>query len=109
MAHNRDIKVYGIDLDSETRCTHYHTPLDVVAIKFKCCDKYYACIHCHNELEDHTPIPWSKAERDTKAILCGVCKHELTINEYMNTSHCPNCHAPFNPRCEAHYPHYFEI
>ncbi|MGN5883479.1 MULTISPECIES: CHY zinc finger protein [Staphylococcus] len=107
MSHSQ--QVHGIGLDSETRCIHYHTPLDVVAIKFKCCGKYYACIHCHNESEDHAPIPWSKEEYDTHAILCGVCGHELTIAEYTETNHCPHCNAPFNPRCEAHYPHYFEI
>lgn len=42
-------KIYGATIDNETRCTHYHTPLDIIAIKFKCCDKYYPCYKCHNE------------------------------------------------------------
>lgn len=78
-------------------------------MRFKCCDKYYACIHCHNECEDHEPIPWSKDEQDTLAVMCGVCKYEMTIREYVNTDQCPNCSASFNPRCEAYYPYYFTL
>ncbi|AMY05467.1 hypothetical protein CD149_03815 [Staphylococcus condimenti] len=107
--HNGTPIVHGIDLDDETRCSHYHTPVDVVAMRFKCCDKYYACIHCHNECEDHEPIPWSKDEQDTLAVMCGVCKYEMTIHEYVHTDQCPNCSAAFNPRCEAHYHHYFTL
>ena len=62
--NNKHHTVHGIGLDNETRCTHYHTPVDVIAIKFKCCNKFYACIHCHNESEDHAPVPWSKSEFD---------------------------------------------
>ena len=107
--NNKPYVVHGIGLDDETRCTHYHTPLDVIAIKFKCCDKFYACIHCHNESEDHAPIPWSKSEFDEHAILCGVCKTTLSIKDYMQTDHCPHCGAQFNPRCAAHYPLYFDV
>lgn len=46
-------KVYGATVDQETRCTHYNTPFDVIAIKFKCCHKYYPCFKCHNESEKH--------------------------------------------------------
>lgn len=45
-------KVYGATVDQETRCTHYNTPFDVIAIKFKCCHKYYPCFKCHNESEN---------------------------------------------------------
>ena len=27
--------------------------LDVIAIKFKCCNKYYPCYKCHEEHESH--------------------------------------------------------
>lgn len=103
------VKVYGSTVDDETRCTHYQTPLDVIAIKFKCCDKYYPCYKCHNEHESHQIVRWGSSEFDQKAILCGVCKHELTINEYMMTETCPNCNAHFNNRCKFHYHLYFVI
>jgi uncharacterized CHY-type Zn-finger protein len=103
------VKVYGSTVDDETRCTHYQTPLDVIAIKFKCCDKYYPCYKCHNEHESHQIARWESSEFDQKAILCGVCKHELTINEYMMTETCPNCNAHFNNRCKFHYHLYFVI
>ncbi|PTH27325.1 CHY zinc finger protein [Staphylococcus auricularis] len=101
-------KVYCSLVDNKTRCTHYHTDVDIIAIKFKCCDKYYPCYQCHAEHESHPVQRWSQDEWDTKAILCGVCKHELTIREYMNTDHCPQCGAQFNARCQLHYHHYFE-
>ena len=86
------IKVYGKLVDDETRCEHYHSQLDIIAIKFKCCDKYYPCYQCHEETTDHPAKVWNKDEWDTKGILCGVCKTELTINEYMNSNdQCPNC------------------
>jgi uncharacterized CHY-type Zn-finger protein len=103
------IKVYGKLVDDETRCEHYHSPLDIIAIKFKCCDKYYPCYQCHEETADHPAQVWNKDEWDRKRILCGVCKTELTINEYMNSNdQCPNCKAAFNPNCSKHYPLYFQ-
>ena len=33
-------KVYGSLIDTETRCRHYFTEEDIIAIKFKCCNKY---------------------------------------------------------------------
>ena len=35
--------VAGDVIDSETRCTHYHSELDIIAIKFYCCDTYFPC------------------------------------------------------------------
>lgn len=46
-------KVYGSLIDTETRCRHYFTEEDIIAIKFKCCNKYYPCYKCHNEFEKH--------------------------------------------------------
>lgn len=103
------IEVKGKIVDGETRCVHYHSPLDVIAIKFKCCGYYYPCYQCHEETTDHEPMVWKKEEWNTKAILCGVCKEELTINEYFNSgNHCPHCLAAFNPNCSKHYHLYFE-
>ena len=102
-------QVYGKVVDDETRCEHYHSPLDIIAIKFKCCDKYYPCSQCHEETADHPAQTWNKDEWNTKAILCGVCKSELTINEYMNSNdQCPNCRSAFNPNCSKHYHLYFQ-
>jgi uncharacterized CHY-type Zn-finger protein len=103
------IKVYGKLIDDETRCEHYHAQVDVIAIKFKCCEKYYPCYQCHEETADHPAQTWTKDEWDIKAILCGVCKNELTINEYMRSGNCcPNCKGAFNPNCSKHYHLYFQ-
>ncbi|ARJ51265.1 CHY zinc finger protein [Staphylococcus lutrae] len=101
--------VYGATIDDETRCVHYHTPLDIIAIKFKCCNKYYPCFKCHNESEKHHPKRWHSDEFDVHAILCGVCQHEMSIETYMMNESCPKCNAHFNNRCKFHYHHYFEI
>lgn len=103
------VKVYGFTVDNESRCTHYQTPLDIIAIKFKCCNKYYPCYKCHNEHESHKIQRWQANEFHEKAILCGVCNHEMTINDYMMIEACPKCDAHFNNRCKYHYHLYFEI
>jgi len=103
------IKVYGKLFDDETRCEHYHFPVDVIAIKFKCCNRYYPCYQCHEETTEHKAETWSKEEWNEKAILCGVCKTELTINEYVNSGNrCPHCDVAFNPNCSKHHHLYFE-
>ena len=40
-------EVLGVNLDPQTRCEHYHGPTDIIAIKMKCCGRYYACKECH--------------------------------------------------------------
>ncbi len=105
-----EITVKGNLLDNETRCIHYHSPLDIIAIKFHCCNDYYPCYECHAENTDHVPSTWPKNLWDSKAILCGGCKKELTIREYLNCNdNCPYCGRSFNPRCATHYHLYFEI
>lgn len=102
--------VKGKVIDGNTRCVHYHSPLDVIAIKFKCCQEYYPCYECHQEMAGHTAQMWKKEDFDTKAILCGLCDHEMTIHQYLASSNrCPNCNASFNPNCNKHYHLYFEI
>jgi uncharacterized CHY-type Zn-finger protein len=104
------ITVFGKSIDNQTRCVHWHSALDVIAIKFKCCDKYYPCFSCHEEEADHPHQVWPKNEFDQKAILCGVCGHELTIQEYMDSNNtCPKCDANFNPGCSNHYHLYFDV
>ena len=104
------IVVKGNNVDKNTRCEHYHSERDIIAIKFKCCNTYYPCYQCHDGVADHPPIIWSKDEKSTKAILCGRCGTELTINEYTEcNSTCPHCHALFNEGCKTHYHLYFEM
>lgn len=104
------VKVHGRLIDNETRCIHFHSAVDVIAIKFKCCGKYYPCYRCHEETADHAAAVWNRNEWHEKAILCGVCKTELAINEYLQSgSRCPECSAGFNPNCSRHYHLYFQI
>ena len=100
--------VAGVDLDAQTRCVHYHSSLDVVAIRMACCRRYYACKECHDALADHPLEAWPRAQWDERAILCGVCRQELTVREYLDCgSTCPRCAAAFNPGCRNHYRFYF--
>jgi uncharacterized CHY-type Zn-finger protein len=102
-------EVYGLDLDAETRCRHWHGPTDIIAIKMKCCGKYYACKDCHEVLADHPVATWPRSEFHTPAILCGHCRTQLAIATYLaSDSLCPHCSAHFNPRCANHYHFYFE-
>lgn len=102
--------VKGKLADEQTRCVHYHSMLDVIAIKFKCCGEYYPCFQCHEEETAHAPEIWKKEEWDEKAILCGVCGLEMTIRQYVSSNNqCPGCNAAFNPGCSRHYHLYFEI
>lgn len=100
--------VLGPVVDDETRCIHYRTPLDVVAIRFACCGAYYPCHLCHAETADHPAQQWPLEARGERAVLCGVCGHELTIAEYLVADACPHCAAPFNPGCRLHTHLYFE-
>ncbi len=105
----KGISVFGKPIDNQTRCVHWHSELDIIAIKFKCCNKYYPCFSCHEETTDHKPEVWPIKEFTEKAILCGVCGNELAINEYMNCDNtCPKCASLFNPGCKNHYHLYFE-
>jgi uncharacterized CHY-type Zn-finger protein len=102
--------VFGVDLDEQTRCAHWRSALDVIAIKMKCCGVYYACKDCHDELAGHEIRTWRRTEWGAAAILCGVCGSELSIGQYMGCANsCPACGADFNPGCRDHYPFYFEV
>lgn len=108
LAHLGETEVHGIDLDSESRCAHYHGPRDIVAIKMYCCGLYYACKDCHDELADHKIKVWPESEWDEKVILCGVCQTELSVRVYLKSGYiCPVCGANFNPKCKTHHHYYF--
>lgn len=100
--------VRGVKVDAKTRCVHYHSPLDIIAIRMACCGVYYACKACHAALADHDIKVWPRLEWDVRAVLCGACGYELTIREYMDSGYlCPHCKAGFNPGCRNHYHFYF--
>ena len=100
--------VRGVDLDAETRCVHYDSPRDVIAIKFACCGTYYACHRCHQALADHDAQQWPAGQFDVSAVRCGVCASEFSIRAYLGCDHtCPQCGATFNPGCARHRDRYF--
>ncbi len=102
-------EVRGVGLDAETRCVHYRSAVDIVAIKVRCCGVYYACKDCHVALAGHAIAVWPRGEWEQRAVLCGACGAELTIWEYLQgESRCPGCGAGFNPGCRAHWHFYFE-
>jgi uncharacterized CHY-type Zn-finger protein len=101
--------VHGLELDAQTRCAHYRSVLDIVAIKMRCCGAYFACKDCHEALAGHAIAVWPHGEWDEKAVLCGACRMEMTIREYLACeSRCPQCGAEFNPGCRNHHHFYFE-
>lgn len=101
--------VYGIGVDTETRCAHWHGELDIIAIKFKCCGDWYSCFDCHATIAKHAAEVWPAGEFAETAILCGACGHQLAINDYLKCdATCPRCDSRFNPGCAKHYHLYFE-
>ncbi|MBS5011658.1 MAG: hypothetical protein KHZ37_06115 [Bifidobacterium longum] len=102
--------IRGRLVDGQGRCVHWHSPLDVVANRFACCDEYYACYRCHDELAGHDRIAWR--DMDSLAVMCGICRHQMTPREYGRamesvTPCCPCCGARFNPGCALHHDIYF--
>ncbi|EPY54030.1 hypothetical protein SPOG_02747 [Schizosaccharomyces cryophilus OY26] len=98
--------IYGLLVDDWSRCQHYHSELDIVALRCFACKRFYACFTCHNILESHRFEPW-KETPNLFPVLCGACKHNLTRDQYQQTSNCPNCERPFNPNCRKHKSYYF--
>lgn len=101
------VKVLGFTVDDQTRCKHYHSDNDVIAIKFYCCNTYYPCYKCHEEAADHPIKVWPPQKFGEKAILCGVCKTEHSIAAYKDMKSCANCGAKYNDRCSLHHHLYF--
>jgi uncharacterized CHY-type Zn-finger protein len=105
-----DVPVRGVDVDSETRCAHYHTERDVIAIAFPCCETFYPCFECHEACCEHEPARWPPGRFDERAVLCGICDSVLRIDTYLASEHrCPSCEATFNPGCANHWDLYFRI
>ncbi|ODQ67436.1 CHY zinc finger family protein [Nadsonia fulvescens var. elongata DSM 6958] len=104
-----NVKIHGLLVDDQSRCRHYQSTKDVIALRCGRCDRYYACFQCHNHYEvNHTFVPWPKAKIDQVCVICGVCRHEMTQDIYQGVIECPNCAALFNPGCSKHKHHYFE-
>ena len=100
--------IYGQTIDDQTRCVHYGTVTDVVAIKFYCCRRYYPCHLCHEESAGHPAERWPQTHHDQVALICGVCSTELAIATYFEAHSCPKCSASFNDGCRLHRHLYFE-
>lgn len=101
-------EVRGVAVDAETRCAHYGTDRDVVAIAFPCCGTFYPCFRCHEEVADHDAEVWPIERREEPAVLCGACGATLAVQEYVAVDACPDCTRRFNPACADHYHQYFE-
>lgn len=104
-----EVPLRGIKVDAETRCAHYDTPEDVIAIRFGCCDTYYPCYQCHAAASDHAPERIPREAFDEPSILCGRCRTTLSVHAYLESEdECPACGAAFNPNCRDHHDRYFE-
>ena len=102
--------VRGVEVDPQTRCAHWRSPRDVVAIQMKCCGEFWACKDCHEALAGHAIEVWPRSERDVQAILCGACGERTSIATYLAApDRCPACRTDFNPGCRTHHHFYFEI
>lgn len=103
-------EVRGVGVDPETRCDHYDSERDVVAIRFPCCEVFYPCFRCHEAVADHPAERWPADEFDAPAVLCGACGTALSVRAYLDCeASCPACGAGFNPGCADHYDRYFEV
>ena len=106
LIHGEEIN--GVNVDAQTRCAHYNSELDIIAIKFKCCRRWFPCYECHQECADHVAETWPADEWNEVAILCGMCGNKQPIADYFEgNSICPACSANFNPGCAKHYHLYF--
>ena len=102
------VSLRGVGVDDETRCRHWHEEVDVIALRFACCETYYPCAACHAATTDHDPERWPRERFDDPAVLCGVCRTALTAECYLGSGDvCPDCEAPFNPGCRDHRHLYF--
>ena len=118
------VPLRGVSVDAETRCAHWESDLDVVALRFGCCATFSPCHACHAETADHDPEPWPRARFDEHAVLCGVCGTTLSARAYLDGDSegrspsgsrakpdddaCPACGTAFNPGCRQHRDRYFE-
>ena len=103
------MQIHGQTVDAQTRCVHYRSELDIVAIRFVCCGRVYPCYQCHAAGETHAAQLWPADLWTEQAILCGVCRGTLSIADYRAATACPACGAAFNDGCRAHAHLYFDL
>lgn len=105
------MSINGVDVDKQGRCTHWAGPTDVVATAFPCCDGWWACYRCHDEVQAHPAQPWPPARHDGLAILCGACHARVAIRYHLarDEDDCPHCGHAWNPACREHADKYFEV
>ncbi|WP_080506069.1 CHY zinc finger protein [Halorubrum sp. BV1] len=104
------VPLRGVAVDSETRCAHWDSPVDVVALRFGCCEAYYPCDACHDAVTNHEAEPWPRNRFDESAALCGRCRATLPARVFLDADDaCPCCGVAFNPGCRAHVDRYFEV
>lgn len=102
--------VRGVAVDAATRCEHYDTDRDVIAVRFACCGEFHPCHACHEARADHDAATWPRSRFDERAVLCGACGHTLSVADYLDCEHaCPDCGHEFNPGCAAHADRYFDV
>ena len=97
------MEVRGVGVDTQGRCVHWHSRVDVAANTCGACRELWACSLCHAALADH---PFAPVGREERSVLCGACGAMLTHAEYA-TGACPACGHGFNPGCKAHEDVYF--
>jgi len=78
------VPLRGVGVDPETRCAHWDSAVDVIALRFGCCETYYPCDACHDAATDHAAEPWPRARFDEPAVLCGACGATLSAREYLD-------------------------
>ncbi|HSP75005.1 MAG TPA: CHY zinc finger protein [Cryobacterium sp.] len=103
------MQIHGQTVDAQTRCVHYRSAADIVAIKFFCCGRFYPCHQCHSAGETHAARLWPANRWTEHAILCGACRGTLSIADYRAATACPSCGAAFNDGCRAHAHLYFDL
>lgn len=107
-----ETRVYGLPIDPQTRCIHWSSALDIVALSHPCCGRFYPCAECHDAVAGHERTTWPMGTGE-RCVLCGVCGYTMTAGEYLSTGEqggkkgCPRCGAGFNPRCGLHREKYF--
>lgn len=75
----QDHLVVGVAVDDETRCAHYRSERDIVAIRFPCCETYYPCFRCHETCVNHDAERWPRGRFNEPAVCCGACGTELSV------------------------------
>jgi uncharacterized CHY-type Zn-finger protein len=97
--------VYGPTVDEHTRCVHYATELDIIAIRFACCDRYYPLPLCAiPRLTDHPARTVATRASGTSPPSCArMCWTELTIDPLCQAG-CEPLRIREEPEHHGHHP-----